>query len=135
MQKVRIEVVNNKYDENPIEVIYVGKLEEKEKSTHVTYYESVLTGMEGVQTELFIQDDLIEIVRTGNIQSKMVFKENHKDEFIYRMDVGAMSMALETDHLKVGRTRSGFDILIRYRLEIAGNPGDRNEMSIRITRS
>ena len=135
MKKVKIEVRSNKFNEEPIEVVYLGRLEEREGKTLVFYEESVLTGMEGVFTELSINDDHLEIVRTGNIESKMVFKEHHKDVFVYKMNVGSMSMALETDQLSVGKEEDAIDIYIRYRLEIAGDPGDRNEMSIKITRN
>lgn len=134
MEKVKIEVRSNKLNEEPLEVVYLGKREEREGRTLITYEESVLTGMEGVFTELSINHDRLEITRTGNIESKMVFKEHHKDVFVYKMDVGAMSMALETDRLSVGKEKGGIDIYILYRLEIGGNEPDRNEMFIKITK-
>jgi uncharacterized beta-barrel protein YwiB (DUF1934 family) len=91
--------------------------------------------MEGVKTVLIINDSHLEIIRTGNIRSKMIFKEKYRDNFVYRMNEGAMSMSLETDELSVGRQENQIDIYIRYRLEIAGDQADRNEMRIRITRN
>ncbi|NCC80210.1 MAG: DUF1934 domain-containing protein [Clostridia bacterium] len=135
MEKVKIEVKNNRQNEDPIEVVYLGSLMEREKETHIAYDESVLTGMEGVKTVLIINDSHLEIIRTGNIRSKMIFKEKYRDNFVYRMNEGAMSMSLETDELSVGRQENQIDIYIRYRLEIAGDQADRNEMRIRITRN
>ena len=135
MEKVKIEVKNNRQNEDPIEVVYLGSLMEREEETRVAYDESVLTGMEGVKTVLIINDNHLEIIRTGNIRSKMIFKEKYRDNFVYRMNEGAMSMALETDELSVGRQEKQIDIYIRYRLEIAGDQGDRNEMRITITRN
>ena len=135
MEKVKIEVKNNRQNEDPIEVVYLGRLMEREKETHIAYDESVLTGMEGVKTVLIINDSHLEIIRTGNIRSKMIFKEKYRDNFVYRMNEGAMSMSLETDELSVGRQENQIDIYIRYRLEIAGDQADRNEMRIRITRN
>jgi uncharacterized beta-barrel protein YwiB (DUF1934 family) len=135
MEKVKIEVKNNRQNEDPIEVVYLGSLTEREKETHIAYDESVLTGMEGVKTVLIINDSHLEIIRTGNIRSKMIFKEKYRDNFVYRMNEGAMSMSLETDELSVGRQENQIDIYIRYRLEIAGDQADRNEMRIRITRN
>jgi uncharacterized beta-barrel protein YwiB (DUF1934 family) len=132
---VKIEVKNNRQNEDPIEVVYLGSLMEREKETHIAYDESVLTGMEGVKTVLIINDSHLEIIRTGNIRSKMIFKEKYRDNFVYRMNEGAMSMSLETDELSVGRQENQIDIYIRYRLEIAGDQADRNEMRIRITRN
>lgn len=135
MEKVKIEVKNNRQNEDPIEVVYLGSLMEREKETHIAYDESVLTGMEGVKTVLIINDSHLEIIRTGNIRSKMIFKEKYRDNFVYRMNEGAMSMSLETDELNVGRQEKQIDIYIRYRLEIAGDQADRNEMRIRIIRN
>ena len=135
MEKVKIEVKNNRQNEDPIEVVYLGSLMEREKETHIAYDESVLTGMEGVKTVLIINDSHLEIIRTGNIRSKMIFKEKYRDNFVYRMNEGAMSMSLETDELSVGRQENQIDIYIRYRLEIAGDQADRNELRIRITRN
>lgn len=135
MEKVKIEMRNNRQDEDPIEVIYLGHLTESEKETHVAYDESVLTGMEGVKTVLIINENHLEIIRTGNIRSRMIFKEKYRDNFVYKMNEGAMSMSLETEELTVGCGEDQIDIYVRYRLEIAGDPGDGNEMTIKITRN
>lgn len=134
MQKVKITIKNNKSDDEPIEVIYFGALEEKENSAYVSYKESELTGMEGVNTELFLKGDHLEIVRTGKVESKMVFRENVKNDFLYVMDFGILNMTLETDKLRIVRTHEGYNILIRYNLEIVGNPVEKTEMNITIER-
>ena len=135
MQKVKITIKNNKSDDEPIEVVYIGALEEKENSTYVSYKESELTGMEGVNTELFLKGDHLEIVRTGKVESKMVFREIVKNDFLYVMDFGILNMTLETDKLRIVRTRDGYDILIRYNLEIVGNPVEKSEMNITIEKN
>lgn len=135
MQKVKITIKNNKSDDEPIEVVYIGALEEKENSTYVSYKESELTGMEGVNTELFLKGDHLEIVRTGKVESKMIFRENVKNDFLYVMDFGILNMTLETDKLRIVRTRDGYDILIRYNLEIVGNPVEKSEMNITIEKN
>ena len=135
MQKVKITIKNNKSDDEPIEVVYIGALEEKENSTYVSYKESGLTGMEGVNTELFLKGDHLEIVRTGKVESKMIFRENVKNDFLYVMDFGILNMTLETDKLRIVRTRDGYDILIRYNLEIVGNPVEKSEMNITIEKN
>lgn len=132
MQKVKITIKNNRFDDEPIEVVYFGALEENASSTNVSYKESELTGMEGVSTQLILKEDHLEIVRTGKVESKMIFRENHKDDFLYVMEIGTLNMTLETDKLKIVRTHDGYDILIRYNLEIVGNPVEKSEMNIKI---
>lgn len=135
MQKVKITIKNNKTNDEPIEMIYFGALEEKENITYVSYKESELTGMEGVNTELLLKGDHLEIVRTGKVESKMVFRENVKNDFLYVMDFGILNMTLETDKLRIVRTHDGYNILIRYNLEIVGNPIEKSEMNITIERN
>ncbi len=134
MEKVIIEMINHKHEEEPIEVIYMGELDHRGERAHVAYEESVLTGMEGVNTEIFIDNEQVEIIRTGNIKSRMIFKEDYKDVFLYHMEVGTMTMALHTEKLDVNKTEGGFEISMRYSLLISGNQKDRNEMQINITR-
>ncbi len=132
MEKVIIEMINHKHQEEAIEVIYMGELDNRGESAHVAYEESILTGMEGVNTEIFIDKKEVKIVRSGNIESKMIFKENYTDVFLYHMDVGTMTMALHTDKLEVVKSEQGFTISMKYFLTISGNDKDHNEMQINI---
>ncbi len=134
MKKVKIEMINHKHEEEPIEVIYMGELDKEGRKSRVIYDESVLTGMEGVTTEIFIEDEQVEIIRKGNIESRMLFKENYKDVFLYHVDVGTMTMALQTDKLDVIKTKEGFEIFMKYSLMISGDQKDQNEMQINISK-
>jgi uncharacterized beta-barrel protein YwiB (DUF1934 family) len=134
MKKVKIEMINHKHEEEPIEVIYIGEIDKQGKKCRVSYDESVLTGMEGVTTEIFIEDEQVEIIRKGNIESRMLFKENYKDVFLYHMEVGTMTMSLQTDKLDVIQTSEGFEISMKYSLLISGDQKDQNEMQINISK-
>lgn len=135
MHKVKIEISSNRIDEPPIEVVYFGSMEEKEENALIRYSESELTGMEGVFTELLIRGDHLEIVRTGKVEARMVFKEKVQDRVLYAMEMGTLNMVLKTDKLHIHRTGGGYAIEIRYQLEIGGNPPEGNDMKIRITRN
>ncbi|NLB20416.1 MAG: DUF1934 domain-containing protein [Clostridium sp.] len=134
MKKVKIEMINHKHEEEPIEVVYIGEIDKQGKKCRVSYDESVLTGMEGVTTEIFIEDEQVEIIRKGNIESRMLFKENYKDVFLYHMEVGTMTMSLQTDKLDVIQTSEGFEISMKYSLLISGDQKDQNEMQINISK-
>ena len=132
MQRVKIEVKNSRINEEPIEVVYWGYLEIGDGMDRLSYDESALTGMEGVHTQIEVGDNEIILIRSGNIESTMVFRENHKDRFVYNMEVGSMSMVLETEKVKILKERNRMQIYIRYKLEIAGDPFERNEMTIHV---
>lgn len=132
MKKVKIEVKNSRVNEDPIEVVYWGYREMTEGVDRLSYDESALTGMEGVHTQIEVSGEEITLVRTGNIQATMVFRENHRDRFVYKMEVGSMSMVLETDKVSIWREDRQMRIYIRYKLEIAGDPFEQNEMTIHV---
>lgn len=132
MEKVIIEMINHKPEEEPIEVIYTGELNNLPGKAHVVYDESILTGMEGVSTEIFIEEEQVEIIRTGNVESKMLFKEDYHDIFLYHMEVGTMTMGLHTEKLNIEKTEKGYHISMSYSLLISGNEKDVNEMQINI---
>ena len=132
MKRVKIEVKNSRVNEDPIEVVYWGYREMTEGVDRLSYDESALTGMEGVHTQIEVSGEEITLVRTGNIQATMVFRENHIDRFVYKMEVGSMSMVLETDKVSIWREDRQMRIYIRYKLEIAGDPFEQNEMTIHV---
>lgn len=132
MKRVKIEVKNSRVNEDPIEVVYWGYREMAEGVDKLTYDESALTGMEGVHTQIEVSGEEIKLVRTGNIQATMVFRENHRDGFVYKMEVGSMSMVLETDKVSIWREDRQMRIYIRYKLEIAGDAFEQNEMAIHV---
>ncbi|WP_294099007.1 DUF1934 domain-containing protein [Proteiniclasticum sp.] len=132
MKRVKIEVKNSRVNEDPIEVVYWGYREMTEGVDRLSYDESALTGMEGVHTQIEVSGEEITLVRTGNIQATMVFRENHRDRFVYKMEVGSMSMVLETDKVSIWREDRQMRIYIRYKLEIAGDPFEQNEMTIHV---
>lgn len=132
MQKVKIEMKNSRINEEPIEVVYWGVHESGDGMDKLTYEESSLTGMEGVHTCIEVSDNQIRLIRTGNIKSTMVFKENYTDRFVYSMEVGSMSMVLETEKVHITKGNNRMDIYIRYKLEIGGDPFERNEMTISV---
>lgn len=132
MKRVKIEVKNSRVNEDPIEVVYWGYREMTEGVDKLTYDESALTGMEGVHTQIEVSGEEIKLVRTGNIQATMVFRENHRDGFVYKMEVGSMSMVLETDKVSIWREDRQMRIYIRYKLEIAGDAFEQNEMTIHV---
>jgi uncharacterized beta-barrel protein YwiB (DUF1934 family) len=132
VKRVKIEVKNSRVNEDPIEVVYWGYREMTEGVDRLSYDESALTGMEGVHTQIEVSGEEITLVRTGNIQATMVFRENHRDRFVYKMEVGSMSMVLETDKVSIWREDRQMRIYIRYKLEIAGDPFEQNEMTIHV---
>jgi len=101
----------------------------------VEYDESDLTGMEGIRTRINIYQDHMEIVRTGNLNARLKFKEGYIDSILYKMQYGTIAMEVSTEKLDIRKVETGYDILVRYDLEVKGDYKDKNDMSIRIVKS
>lgn len=135
MKNATISIKNNKIDEEPIEVVYKGHYAENRDRSYVEYEESEMTGMEGTTTRINILSDSLEIIRKGTLNSTMKFKEGHVDSFYYGMEFGTLSMEISTDSLKIVKLEDGYDIFVKYFLEVKGNYTDENHMKIRIIRN
>jgi uncharacterized beta-barrel protein YwiB (DUF1934 family) len=135
MGKATIYIINKKPDEEPIEVVYKGSYSEGKEHSVVEYDESDLTGMEGIRTRINIYQDHMEIVRTGNLNARLKFKEGYIDSILYKMQYGTIAMEVSTEKLDIRKVETGYDILVRYDLEVKGDYKDKNDMSIRIVKS
>lgn len=130
MKNAKITVYNKKTNEDSIEVIYMGKIKEKNGKVTINYDESNLTGMEGVFTELILGENYLEIIRTGNVESIFHFREGLKNEVLYTLDFGSLNLTIETHKLYIVKEESEIKIIIIYDIILPGNDLDRNQMKI-----
>lgn len=96
-----------KYADQPPEVIQLvteGTMELVDGGWEISYEETQLTGMEGVTTTFRVEPGQVTLIRSGNLHSKMVFREGVGDDSLYRMPFGALM-------LTVTATRVFFDIV------------------------
>lgn len=132
MENAKITVYSKKTNEDPIEVVYIGKIKEENDIVKINYDESNLTGMEGVFTELFLGKDYLEIIRTGKVNSKFYFKEGLKKEVLYTLDFGSLNLTIDTHKLYIMKEKYEIKIIIIYDIILPGNELDRNQMKILI---
>ena len=83
-------------DQEPenIELVTEGVLEDVDGGWKLTYAETELTGMAGVETTFFVKDDTVTLTRTGKLSSQMVFKEGVSQDSLYRMEFGALMLTV-----------------------------------------
>ena len=63
-------------DQEPevIELVTTGTLEDTPDGWKLCYEETALTGLEGVQTTFQITGDVVTLIRTGKLNSEMIFR-------------------------------------------------------------
>lgn len=110
-------------DQEPetIELITDGVLRCENGTYRITYEESALTGMEGVQTDFLIEDNKITLTRSGKLQSQMIFAEGVAHDSLYQMEFGALMLTVCATHIAVDLSPEGGTVDLDYKIEIEQN--------------
>lgn len=74
----------------------------------------------------------VTIKRTGEMNSKMEYREGSEFDFLYRMPFGNLKMTVKTEKIKMDLTESGGKIKLIYRLGVDGGNVIENDMIIRV---
>ena len=133
--EAKVKILTKQYDEvrniDNIEVNVIGKVFEKNKDIYVVYEET--EDGQKVTTTLKISDEEVSIKKYGNINSLMVFKENHKYLTKYRTNQGLFIIETTTNKLVVDRNEKNYIKLnIEYNISILDLFKGRNEINILI---
>jgi uncharacterized beta-barrel protein YwiB (DUF1934 family) len=107
-------------DQEPenIELVTEGVMEDADGGWKITYAESDLTGLSGVQTTFFVKDDTVTLTRTGKLSSEMVFKEGVSQDSLYRMEFGALMLTVCATRVKFDLTENGGTIDLSYNISV-----------------
>lgn len=107
-------------DQEPeaIELVTEGILEETDGGWKLTYAETELTGMAGVETTFFVKDDVVTLTRTGKLSSEMVFKEGVSQDSLYKMEFGALMLTVCATRVEYHLTEKGGTIDLSYNISV-----------------
>ncbi len=133
--EAKIKMLTKQYDESgsidTIEINTTGKLFEKNNDIYVVYEE--VEDNQNVTTTMKISDEEISIKKFGNINSLMVFKENHKHLTKYRTNQGLFIIETETNKLIIDKSKNNYIKLnIEYNINILDLFKGKNEINILI---
>ena len=104
-----------------IELVTEGTLEEINDGWKLCYEESALTGMQGVKTTFQIEGKTITLLRTGKLNSKMVFCEGVPHDSLYQMEFGALMLTVCAIKVSADISESGGTIDLVYSIDIEQN--------------
>ena len=107
-------------DQEPenIELVTEGILETANGGWKITYAESDLTGLSGVETTFFVKDDVVTLTRTGKLGSEMVFKEGVSQDSLYKMEFGALMLTVCATRVESDLTEKGGTIDLSYNISV-----------------
>ena len=84
-------------DQEPdtIELVTEGTMVFRDGGWDISYEETALTGMEGVTTTFRVEPGKVTLLRTGKLNSTMVFQENVAHDSLYQLEFGALLMTVK----------------------------------------
>ncbi len=92
-----------------------------ENTWMITYEESALTGLEGVQTNFLIRPNKVRLERSGSLQSIMEFEENVRHDSLYQMDFGALMIGITARRIDHEIHHEGGWLDVLYDIQIEQN--------------
>lgn len=107
-------------DQDPevIELATEGTMCLQDGGWEITYQESVLTGLEGVQTTFRIEPQKVTLTRSGKLQSQMVFQQGVAHDSLYQMEFGTLMIRVCASQVFFDITPDGGMIDLAYEIEI-----------------
>ena len=107
-------------DQEPevIELVTEGTLEAADGGWKLTYAESDLTGLAGVNTTFSVAGDTVTLTRTGKLNSQMVFREGVSHDSLYRVEYGALMLTVCATRVEANITEEGGTIDLVYNISI-----------------
>ena len=101
-----------------ITIVTDGTMERQGDTVYLRYDESEMTGMEGTTTTFEVEKDRVALIRTGAIQSNMIFEKGKKNVSLYDMGFGAMTIGVKARRLSSTLGPDGGRLEISYGIEI-----------------
>lgn len=122
-------------DTNSIELTTEGELSVTADSYTLKYNESELTGMAGTVTEITVQDDgIVNLVRSGTVNSNLVFEEGKRHLSYYDTADGAFSIGVFASYVDTILESNYGEISITYAMDVDDKPIGENEIRVRFKR-
>ncbi len=115
-----IQAKQNYFGQEPdiIELMTEGTLEQRDGGWNLSYEESELTGLAGVNTTFRIEPEKISLIRTGRLQSQMIFQEGVSHDSLYQTEQGALMMNIRAVKVFYDIVPDGGTIDLVYRIGI-----------------
>ena len=105
-------------DPEVIELVTEGTMEFLDGGWNISYEESELTGLAGVTTVFRVEPGQVTLIRTGKLNSRMVFQQGVTHDSLYQMEFGALMIRVRASHVFFDIVPDGGIIDLVYSIEI-----------------
>ena len=101
-----------------IELVTEGFMEFRDGGWDVSYEESELTGLDGVTTVFRVEPGKVTLMRTGKLNSRMVFQQGITHDSLYQMEFGALLLSVQATSVYYDIVPDGGVIDLVYNISI-----------------
>ena len=107
-------------DQEPeiIQLVTDGTMEFRSGGWDISYEESELTGLAGVNTTFRVEPGMVTLTRKGALNSTMIFQQNVVHESLYQMPFGALMLAVKATRVVFDIVSDGGFIDLSYNINI-----------------
>ena len=96
------------------------------------YQESELTGMDGTNTRFIVNEDAVELTRTGMVESRMLFERGKRNSSLYETPWGTMMVDVATTRLAHRLNEQGGVMEIGFTIAVNHQVTGENRFKIRV---
>lgn len=132
MLSIRGEQYFDDVDPDATELMTEGTLTLREGNLYLSYQESELTGMEGTTTTFAVEGPRVTLMRTGSVNSQMVFEEGKQHTSLYETPFGELTVDIQTSKLIHNLSERGGLMEIKYSIAVEHTVTGRNCFKIRV---
>ena len=119
-------------DTDATELMTEGTMVLTEDGMVLSYQESQLTGMEGTTTTFEVKGPRVTLIRSGTVNSQMVFEEGRQHTSLYETPFGELTVDIQTSTLKHNLTQRGGVMEIKYSIAVEHTVTGRYCFKIRV---
>lgn len=117
-----------------IELVTDGRYSHDGRESYIEYYESEITGLEGTKTSVRVSPGQVILERSGNLVSKMVFREGEKNRFLYDTRYGSATMGVDTQRIDASFDENGGELTVDYIVDMEHAAVGRNKIRMSVKR-
>jgi len=119
-------------EEDGFELMTDGEYMREGGFSTFSYFESELTGLDGLLTTFSVEPDKVILHRGDGFSGDMIFSENQKHHFLYQTPFGAIMMGIDTRSIQKNLQDDGGSLEIRYDIEVDNVSVSQNLFKINI---
>jgi len=105
-------------DDEAFELMTDGEYLKENGISTFRYFESSLTGNDGLLTTFDVEHDRVILRRGDGYSGDMIFSETQKHHFLYNTPFGSVMLGIDTHSITNNMSDDGGNLEIRYDIEV-----------------